>query len=225
MTEKNETVDIEVDVPEEYGVLLYDTGNFSFRLGLNVLVGCNGTGKTTLMRLVADAVKTRPGAAVRMFSTVRESHDGPGSLLLSDRDEDTVLAATMLISSEGERMAEILRKVFRWLGLQMGEEGTREIWLMLDSVDSGLDLPTIRVVKEVLGDVVRDAAGSGVRVFVLMAANGYAMVEGEDTCIDVSTGRLVSFDGWDEYADFCVASDKAKATRYDRIVERERKHG
>ena len=151
--------------------------------------------------------------------------DGPGSLLLSGRDEDMTLAATMLISSEGERMAEILRKVFRWLGLQMGEEGTREIWLMLDSVDSGLDLPTIRVVKEVLGDVVRDAAGSGVRVFVLMAANGYAMVEGEGTCIDVSTGRLVSFDGWDEYADFCVASDKAKSTRYDRIVERERKRG
>ena len=164
-----------------------------------------------------DALRDRPGVTSRMFSAVNESHDGPGSLLLSGRDEDITLAATMLSSSEGERMSEMLSRAFRWIGAQMRQGEATEIWLMLDSVDSGIDLPTIRMVKGVIRDVTEDVAKDGTDLFVLMSANGYAIAEGE-RCTDVTTGRRMSFGSWDEYAEFCLASADAKDGRYQRMA-------
>jgi Fe-S cluster assembly ATPase SufC len=198
------------------GRRLFSRTTFSFRKGVTIIVGCNGSGKTTLMRRIEERYRCEGTVSAKLFRCC-DTADEIDRLMQFVATEDAVnMSVTMLFSSEGERMAMALKKAFDWMWNECRREGVEEIFMMLDSLDSGVDVPTLRMILGVLDDAVGIAERDfGKTLYVLVSANGYALVENRD-CLDVSTAKRVTFDGWDDYARFCVRSDKKKQRRYDR---------
>ena len=216
--------EIKVSTLDDDGGRLYARSVFSFEPGVTVLVGCNGSGKTTLMRRIESRYGwgRERGVAARMFRC-RDTDDEMSRLIgFAPTDDSFALGASMMSSSEGERMAQALKSAFDWMWNECRNDGVTEIFMLLDSLDSGLDVHTLRMIRDVLDDVVDIARKDfGKTLYVLVAANDYALVEGRE-CLDVNAARRVAFKGWDDYAAFCERSHEKKERRYEREAAKER---
>lgn len=209
---------IEIRTTDDDGGVLYAHHSISFDTGVTFIVGCNGSGKTTLMNRINEQFRWGQVAGVvsRRFNCadVQTPLDG---FLMGGRSE---FAATMLMSSEGERMAQALVSAFDWMWDQNRNDDVEEIWMMLDSLDSGLDIPTLRMIRGVLDDVPPKVDKD---IYIIVSANSYALIEGRE-CLDVNTTRMLSFSDWSDYARFCDRSNERKNMRYDREAAREDVH-
>lgn len=209
--------DVKVSTRDDDGGQLYARSTFSFEPGVTVLVGCNGSGKTTLMRRIEDKYKWGRSQEVsaKVFNCCDTGSEIGRLIGLAPTMDSISLGATMLSSSEGERMAQALKGAFDWMWGECRKVDVEEIFMMLDSLDSGMDIPTLRMVRGVLDDVVGIARSDfGKELYVLVSANSYALIEGRE-CLDVSTTRIISFGNWDDYAAFCERSHEKKDRRYE----------
>lgn len=197
--------------PRSYcGDVLYENPTFSFREGVTVLVGCNGSGKTTLMRRLEAALAGVEDVSVRTFDL--RDVEGFLSRALVRPDGRSDMAA-ILGSSEGERVVVLLGKALEWAWAQC-ERGVPRVLLMLDSLDSGADVPTIDHVVDTLETTACEVADAyGTRLHVLVSANGYELARGR-RCVDVSTGMVRWFSSYDSYRDFCLKSHERRAVDY-----------
>lgn len=203
------TRQIKVRATDSDGGILYTCPTFSFDVGLTFIVGCNGSGKTTLMERIDDEFRWGKvdGVVSRRFrcADIQSPLDG---FLMGGGSE---LAATMLMSSEGERMAQALVAAFDWMWEQNRNDGVKEIWMMLDSLDSGIDIPTLKMIRGVLDDVPQMVSKD---LYIIVSANSYALIEGRE-CLDVSTAKRLTFRDWTDYARFCERSHEKKDRRYE----------
>ena len=216
------THEIKVSTLDDDGGRLYARSTFSFEPGLTVLVGCNGSGKTTLMRRIEGKYKYggSPGVSAKVFRCCDTDSEIGRLIGLAPTKDSIGIGVTMLFSSEGERMAQALRSAFDWMWGECRRDGVEEIFMMLDSLDSGMDIHMLRMIRGILDDVVGIAKSDfGKTLYVLVSANSYALIEGRE-CLDVSTAKTVSFDGWDGYAAFCERSHEKKERRYGRKAAR-----
>lgn len=203
-------VTMTVDSRSYHGDVLYENPTFSFREGVTVLVGCNGSGKTTLMRRLEAALAGVEDVSARTFD-LRDVEGFLSRALVRPDGRDDM--AAVLGSSEGERVVVLLGKALGWAWKQC-ERGVPRVLLMLDSLDSGADVPTIERVVDALETTVRMVADTyGTRLHVLVSANGYELARGEH-CVDVSTGKVMRFSSYDEYRDFCMRSHERRAVDY-----------
>lgn len=164
------------------------------KTGLTVLVGCNGAGKTTLLNNIKAALGNEP---FLYFNNLTDGGTSSFSSLLYSGD--VASAATLWTSSEGEQIThniamiasqlrEFLRtgetiqskKLKRWGSIfkdpeEINQEITsRERWILLDAVDSGLSIDNVVDVKENLFDLVmQDAKQLGLDVYIVVSANEY----------------------------------------------------
>lgn len=216
---KNESVfDITIDPYSDDDIKLYDNETFSFSPGVDILVGCNGSGKTTLLSRVE--YKINHNNTDSMIAKVFKCCDTLGVVecvfTFGRGPDDVGFGATILSSSEGERMALALRQAFDWMWAQCKKDSIKSVFLLLDSLDSGIDIPTLRMIRRVLNEVVTVAKQDfNTDLYILVSANDYALVEG-CCCLDVRTGKYIQFESWDDYADFCVRSDKHKQQAYSK---------
>lgn len=136
-------MEIEVWPSDDEGGILFENPRFSFEPGVTFLVGCNGSGKTTLMRQVDEKFRfgSVDGVVSRVFDCTMTSDEIGRLIALDGRHEAVSIAATMMSSSEGERMAQALTRAFGWMWNQSRRDDVSAIWMMLDSLDSGLDKP------------------------------------------------------------------------------------
>ena len=96
---------------------------------------------------------------------------------------------------------------------QCKQSSISAIVLLLDSLDSGIDIPTIRMILGVLEEMIAIAKTQfNVDLYIVISANSFAMVENRD-CIDVNTSKIVHFDNWNQYVNFCEDSSTRKQAR------------
>lgn len=215
---KNESVfNITIDPYSDDDIKLYYNETFGFSPGVDILVGCNGSGKTTLLNRVEQKINYNSDDS--MIAKVFKCCDTIGVVecMFTWGGSDNVgFGATILSSSEGERMALALRQAFDWMWAQCKKDSIKSVFLLLDSLDSGIDIPTLRMIRRVLNEVVTVVKQDfNTDLYVLVSANDYALVEGY-RCLDVRTGEYIQFESWDDYADFCVKSDKHKQQAYSK---------
>ena len=224
---------IEKDYYDE-GVVLYKKSTITLRPGVTVLVGCNGTGKTTLMKSIKSQLKKENVPCI-YFDNL---HDGGRNAISGAAFfEDFGFVATAMCSSEGEnivmnlgtvasRIGEFIRtgqdngkdakldRVFARL-LSHEEEEEKEIpderWILLDAVDSGLSIDNVLDVKEYLFKTILEDYQEG-EVYIIVSANAYEMARGEQ-CFDVYNGKYVKFSDYEEYREFVLNSRKRKDER------------
>lgn len=211
----NKTIDIPIESQYYDDTRLYDNDIFSFNSGITFLVGCNGSGKTTLMHQIEhfyDSIDDSDSKTRAKYFLCCDSHRIiEHSLYISDVE----LGATLMSSSEGERMSIGLQTAFRWLWNQCKQKNIETIFMMLDSLDSGIDIPTIQNIRSILFEAVDIAKKEyGIDLYILVSSNSYALIENQQ-CLDIKTGQMITFENWDDYVDFCKKSNEYKQNRYN----------
>lgn len=191
---------------------LYNHTTITINPGVTVLTGCNGTGKSTLMRLMKEQLE-REEIPVYLYDNL---HDGGGhSMQMFLNNGQIAELATMACSSEGEKINQnIGQTTVRLGGFGRKNSNHDELWIMFDAIDSGYSIDNIVELKrDLLQTILKDCASRNQTVYIIISANSYEMVAGE-SCLDVWSGDYISFDNYDEYKKYIIKTRTRKDKRY-----------
>lgn len=170
---------------------------------ITVLVGKNGYGKSSLLQGIEQWAANNKIPHV-FWSDKRYGRTEGMDILGFHEDFDWL--SRMAFRSEGQTMLTSITRFFISgcsAATRNLKSGQNQIFLLIDQLDSGLDVHQIRYVKRVLRDTIipdmRDRCK--LDVYVVMTANSYEMVYGED-CVDPNTRKHMTFNTLDEYAKY-----------------------
>ena len=208
------------------------------RSGLTVLVGCNGSGKTTLINNIESELK-KNNIPCYYYSNLRDG--GPSKSLSNAISENNLsLAAMAWSSSEGENITINLNNRYsqfqefmttgrvqtRFTRLQdaFGDTPyqipeTKERWILFDAIDSGYSIDNVIDLKNSISEMIRHFSDNGYELYVVVSANEFELAY-QTPCMDVTNGKYMTFDTYDQFKKFIVASAKKKHKRDERVMEK-----
>lgn len=191
-------------------------GRLDVNEDVTYLVGCNGAGKSTLMNIMEERLENR-GIDFIEFNRVKDDrHSSMDKALFR---EDFSLLASLALSSEGESLkTDIANRILPQIAHFTEMNGDKPLWIFMDANDSGLSIDAImQIKKDVIGFILNDCEyEKGLERHFVVSVNQYEFVNGEENCIDVTTGKRVKFGSYDEYKDFILATAKRKEERIER---------
>lgn len=217
------------------GFDLYKNNTITIKPGVTVLVGCNGIGKSTLLRQIKDNLKKENIPHI-LFDNLKSG--GHNARERAGFYGDFGFLATSICSSEGEniimnmsnfaanlgifvkegnnpeenRFSKLARSIAQLDGEEIEEpEIPKERWILLDAVDSGLSVDNIVDIKEQLFKTILEY-NYGNEIYIVISANEYEMARGEQ-CFDVYNGKYLTFKDYEEYRDLIL---KSKGWKYQR---------
>lgn len=223
--------------PYDYGFDLYKKRSVTIKSGLTVLVGYNGSGKSTFLNCIKDTLK-KEDIPYMEFNNLRDGgYYAKGESL---RMGDLSFLASQASGSEGENITlniarfsgnicEFIKtgtyrtdknmfvKIFRRATNEKTEEEnekepSNERWFLFDAIDSGLSIDNVIELKEYLFKQIFDNS-DGKEVYIVVSANEYEMANGEQ-CFDVMEGKYITFKNYDEYKQMILNSRTKKEERY-----------
>ena len=190
--------------------ILYTKCHVDFDTGLTVLVGCNGSGKTTMMTLIKNHLEKTKVPYIA-YDNLRDG--GNNAIQRAAFYQDFEFVATAFGASEGEQININLGTLVKDIGRAVRKHNGGQFWILLDAVDSGLSVDNIIDLKEFLTDcLIPDAEAKGVEIYVIAVANEYEMCRDAE-CVDVRRCAHVRFKDYDDYRAFILESRKAKDKR------------
>ena len=197
----------------EHGVYLYKTGAFTFEPGLTVLIGCNGSGKTTLLKQIKKKLDG-VGEPVIFFQYDRERLERDGRLTQGDADVREFFS--WVSCSEGEQIMVRLESLAYQIGKFIRKNPGKDIFVLLDGVDSGFSIDNIIELKESLFKVIlKDFESKENDIYIICSANSYELAADED-CIVVSTGKHRRFKTYTTYRNMIMRTREIKGKRYKK---------
>ena len=90
-------------------------------------------------------------------------------------------------------------------------ETSKERWILLDAIDSGLSVDNIVDLKEQLFETILEY-NCGNEIYIIVSANEYELARNE-MCFDVYNGKYIEFKNYEEYRDFILKSREWKSKR------------
>ena len=209
--------------------------------GLTVLVGCNGAGKSTLLKNIKEELKSEKVPYI-MFDNLQDG--GSNGISSAAFNENFTMMSLMFTSSEGEniynnfglwfqgvrnfiingkynsdrkedRFVEIFRDKDEIEKEREEFKKHHERWLLIDAADSGLSIDNVIEFKDVFNLILEDAKQFDKEVYIIISANEYELVRGEN-CFDVNTGKYISFNDYEDFRKFIIKSREKKDKRNER---------
>lgn len=177
---------------------------------LTILVGCNGSGKTTTLWAIKEKYVDDPDFKVFSWDGLTDkSIMKQRSLDMGNIDALSMLA----FSSEGEEINGNVGLIANQIGNYVRNGLNKDVILLLDGADSGLSVDNIIDLKRFLKELlIPDIENAGHKCYVIIPANEYELVNGEE-CIDVRSGKVVKFTDYEEYRKFILKSRELKDKR------------
>ena len=206
----------------------------TFQEGVTVLVGCNGSGKTTTLRCIEEQLKRD--------NIPYLNHDNNGSndkhniMEKAAFEENFALLSSAFVASEGENitisLGESAKLIYKFLKTGHGnryrsffneddrkaQEESKERWILFDAVDSGYSIDNIIVFKDLLNIILENSKELSLNTFIIITANSYEMTIGLP-CIDVYTGNIVEFGSYQDYKSYILETSDRKEKRYEEKDE------
>ena len=192
--------------------LIYTKNEFKLRPGVTVLVGCNGIGKSTLLRRLEEVLEEKRIPVMRYDNFCSGGDTAKSKAVMCGNME---VAASLMLSSEGEQIAINLGEIAAEIGRFVRKnKGSPEIWLLFDAIDSGLSIDNIEDVKKYLFQtILNDDTSSD--IYIIVSANEYEMCRGE-ACFDTRNGEYILFHEYERYREFILKSREEKDNRHQK---------
>lgn len=195
------------------GFNMYNKGTVTFELGVTVLVGCNGCGKTTFMQYLHEELDHHKIPNI-YFNNLFDG--GENARANAGFREDFTFLATAAFSSEGENIIMNMNRTAAKIGRMVqlyADDQQQEMWILLDAIDSGLSIDNVLDMKKYLFDVVlNDARCANKEIYIIVSANEYEMVNGE-RCLDVQNMKYREFKTYASYRKYILQSKELKMLR------------
>ena len=198
--------------PWDTGFPIFNKCDIGFNTGVTILVGCNGSGKTTMLDLISDALKSSDVSYIKYDNI---SDGGRNSITNYMLGEDICTGATLMTSSEGEQIYINIGKMAMKIGRFITENKDKDdIWILFDGIDSGLSIDNIKEIKALFNTILLDSRhnNSMQHVYIICTANTYAMCKDED-CFDVHNCTYRKFADYNDYEKFILESREEKDKR------------
>lgn len=190
------------------GCNIYQKGTITLNPGVTVLVGCNGIGKTTLIRQLKDKLKKEKIPVISFDNLHDGGHHARSSATFYN---DWSFVAASMQSSEGEN---IYLNIGNFAGklrhFQEKHLGAEELWIFLDAVDSGLSVDNIVELKDFFR-LILDNRGN-TEIYIIVSANEYELARGE-ACYDVLRCKYTKFSSYERYRGFILKTREIKNAR------------
>ena len=181
-----------------------------FREGLTFLVGCNGIGKSTLIKDIQGQLKERGTPCLVFDNLGEEGGEGRGHHMFGlhalgvkeayGEKIDGMEALNDFFSlSEGEKIFKAFRSFFYKVRACIEEyRDFGELWLLFDAIDSGLSVNIIDEIKRSILPALRKMAPDDMQLYVIMSCNSYEMCNGY-ACFSVHKGKYVSIKTYGQF--------------------------
>lgn len=187
---------------------IFKNNTLEVNTGITVLVGCNGIGKTTLLHQIKENLKDNdiPVCSYNFFEDdekkMRQKYLANG---------ETRKLANFVTSSEGERITYIACDLFYKIGRMINENpNSKEYWILVDAIDSGLSIDAIAEVKESIEWVLEENKDKD--VYFLISTNSYELAR-KEKCLMVENGKYTRFFSYEDYRNYILDSRDYKNKR------------
>ena len=226
--------------PYDIGFSTCRPKQITIQSGLTVLVGCNGSGKTTLINNIKSELKKYN---IPYFHYNNLNDGGSKSFGEAIWENNYSLAAMSWSSSEGENISLNLNKRYskfsefmmtgriqtRHTRLQDAFSDTpyqipdtKERWVLFDAVDSGYSIDNVIDLKQAFSEMIQHFSENGYELYIVVSANEFELAY-QTPCMDVTNGKYMTFDNYDQFKKFILASAKKKDKRDERVREKNKK--
>lgn len=191
---------------------IYEKNSVNLKTGLTVLVGCNGSGKTTMLKQIKNHCREE-NIPILEFDNLHDG--GSNSLSAAGFFGDTNFLMEGMTSSEGEVINMNLCKFAGKMGSFVRKHSDSErLLFLMDAIDSGLSIDYILELKNLLFKTVMDDLNAkGIEVYIVASANEYELAR-EEQCLDVISCKYVNINTYDDYRKLVIESRKKKNKRY-----------
>lgn len=188
---------------------LYNTEIFKFDPGVTILVGCNGFGKSTLLKQIEYQLENEYKLPYIKYDNYKDNLPLQEQAVLN---QEYKVVASMIQSSEGENIVIRANIIARKIGKMFRDNPlANEYYILLDGVDSGLSIDNIIDLKKYLFDlVINDNKDKD--VYIICSANSYEMTIGY-LCMDILTGEYKYFTNYFDYKAFILKTKEIKNSR------------
>lgn len=192
---------------------MYKYRYVQFNEGFTVLVGCNGSGKTTMLAQIA---KYCDKEKIKYLEYDNLNNGGKDAMQSFHNFDEMSEFTQYLISSEGERISQNICRIARNIGRLVSRAMPKEkVVILFDAVDSGLSIDGIMDIKKhLIHFACNDAKKRGVEIYFIVAANSYELASNED-CLCVRNGKHRIFKSYNSYKSEILRSYREKMERYD----------
>jgi energy-coupling factor transporter ATP-binding protein EcfA2 len=199
-----------VQAPYNKGENLYDKPIFEINPGITVLVGCNGSGKSTMLHAIKHSLDKEK---IPCLSYDNLLDGGQNAKAKAGWEDNLNLLATLMTSSEGEQIVTNLGETAVKIGrFVKNNQSSSELWVLLDAIDSGLSVDNVVDLKDFFHFVLEENKGKD--VYFVISANEYELCNGEQ-CFDVTSCENITFADYNEYRSFILNNKKCKDKRYN----------
>jgi predicted ATPase len=187
---------------------LYKKGTVELNTGVTVLVGKNGSGKTTFLIQLKQFLNKNK-IPYLSYDNMFDGGSNAASALMEgisyfkDTENRAGVFALKCFSSEGQNIIINLNEFARTVGSFIRKNSDKEsIFILFDAVDSGLSIDNIIEVKEFLKTIADDAPNA----YIIISANSFEMSR-DVRCYDVRNSRYIEFFDYEDYKDFIVKGE------------------
>lgn len=187
---------------------IFKNNTLEVNTGITVLVGCNGSGKTTLLQQICKNLKDNdiPVCSYNFFE-----HDEKVMRQKYLENGEARKLANLVTSSEGERIIFIACDLFYKIGRMINENpNSKEYWILIDAIDSGLSIDSITEVKESIELVLEENKDKD--VYFLISTNSYELAR-KEKCLMVENGKYTRFFSYEDYRNYILDSREYKNKR------------
>lgn len=203
--------------PLDSGYNVFSKRKFAIETGVTVLIGCNGSGKSTMLKVIKSELEE-----IGIPFIYYDNYKNGGSHARNDaffRNDFSFVGASMC-SSEGEninmniniiagKISDAIFNIYR---------DSSEIWILLDAVDSGLSIDNIIELKEFFDAIINTAPDKD--IYIVVSANEYELAQGQK-CFDVQNCKYRCIRTYSEYRNFIIRSKERKENRKNYTIQQE----
>ena len=204
--------------PMDAGRRLYRKKSIDLVPGLNVLVGPNGVGKTTMLKCIRGILEKNN---LEIFEYDNLKKGGSNALSSAAFFGDITSMAKLMTYSEGESIFFNMTSLTQSMGsfVQAQQSKGEPAIILFDAIDSGLSIDFMLDIKNIFDLMHRMDKDDS--LYIICTTNSYELAE-NSYCWDVHSSKPVKFDKYEQFRKFIlnirkkIEADEKKAREKEK---------
>lgn len=192
---------------------VYKRRSFELNPGITILVGCNGAGKSTMLRYIFSKLK-KENIPYEFYDNL--SDGGNQAMSAAGFYGDMDLLVNLATMSEGESIVMNYTQFAGAIGRMIrNNPDSKRYFVLMDAVDSGMSIDNIMKIKKFLIDILARNELKGKELYLVSTANTYEMAC-DLPCLSVQDCKYIEFKSYEDYKNYILKTRETKEKWYDK---------